>query len=215
MAAGQITDASHQRVDDKVREGKARKYEWQYETPDRIIPPEEVRMIVVNLRKAFQALAKSHLRRLCKDDQVRLDSIEQDVPVEQVAKARMPSEEQLRQELVESSEIFREFSKSNQNKFTFDSICSYTLTTEDYRTLLQLCTLKEIVNEERISAENAQAIVDQHRRRSMIIHALTERSKNPDLADEEMRKVIVDLEAAVGTKDPLRVVCDRYRKGEI
>jgi len=189
--------------------------EWRYETPDRVMPPQEVRAIVISLRKAFQRIVKREMKRLSESDEVKMEAIQRGVELSDLVKEKMPTDEAIREEILGQNALYREFAKANQSQKTFTMVCSYGMQVEEFESLVRMCTLREIVNEGKLTEENGKAIVGQSTQRRQAILKLQEKSKDESLSADQLQKVLTDLRAAINTPDPLQHVCDLRRRGRI
>lgn len=197
-------------VDEKIARGEGRKCEWQYETPDRVITPKEVRTTITALRRVFQDLVRSHSDRLRKDDEVALAAIQAGGDVMDEVRSRMPTNKQLQDEICSRSAVFAEFSRNNQNRKTFESVCSYELSPKKFQDMLDLCRLREIVDEGHLTAENGRAIVEQSIKRKGIIAGMRKKIHEEDLDEEDMDKALKDLKLAVTTPDPIQFALAKF-----
>ena len=196
-----------------IQEDGGRQCEWVYDTPDRLISPAEVRMTCIALRRVFQKIAATEARKLRASDEVKLLAAEQGKEIDEVVKEKMPSAESIRERIVASSARFAEFARTNQNKQSFELVCDYKLTTEDFQDLLRLCTLREMVNDKVIQESDAKGVIQEHTRRKMIIKGLTMETKREDISPEDLRKAVQDLESAIKTPDALAWTCRMYKRG--
>lgn len=201
-------------MDRRIAEEGGTKYDFQYETPDRLIPPDEVQTTIRALRRAFQSMVRKEFSRLSADDAVKLQAIQTGKEVAEVVRSRMPKEQDLRERIVATSPVFREFAQSNQNKKMFESVCSFSLTQERFQEMLDLCTLRDVVNKKILTEENGKAIVSQHIQRKAAIEGLTAKSKT-ETDPEELEKVMSDLQRVLETPDPLRYVAEQRKAGKM
>lgn len=200
-------------VDKKISRGEGRKCEWQYETPNRLISPQEVRTTITALRRVFQTLVASHMTRLRANDEVALAAIQSGRELEEEVRSRMPTNEKLRDAIKRQSAVFAEFALNNQNKKTFEAVCSYELTPRKFQDMLDLCRLREIVEEGHLTAENGRAIVEQSIKRKAIIAGMKSKIDTEDLDEEDMDKAIKDLKSAVATPDPIQFALAKFSGG--
>lgn len=200
-------------VDEKISRGEGRKCEWTYETPNRLISPQEVRTTITALRRVFQDMVATHATRLRRDDEVALAAIQGGKEIEEEVRSRMPTNEQLREAIKGQSKVFAEFARNNQNKKTFEAVCSYELTPKKFQDMLDLCRLREIVEEGHLTAENGRAIVEQSIKRKAIIAGMKSKIDTEDLDEEDMEKAMKDLRSAVATPDPIQFALAKFSSG--
>ena len=103
------------------------------------MPPQEVRAIVISLRKAFQRIVKREMKRLSESDSVKMEAIQRGVELSDLVKEKMPSDEDIRGEILGQNALYREFAKANQSQKTFTMVCSYGMQVEEFESLVRMC----------------------------------------------------------------------------
>ena len=129
-------------------------YEYVYETPDRILDPQQVKETIICVRRDFQNLVHGSIRTL---EQTYRDNpeISRQITLETYIKQNLPSDNYFR-DLLKENKLYALFARPNDHEKTFDIICSKKCTSQDYENLLLLCELRKHVNSGTITEQEAR-----------------------------------------------------------
>jgi len=108
--------------------------QYEYESPDRTMSARQVKETVVMLRADFQTACQDLYR----------------------ATGAMPTEEQVRRRLTESSEAYALFSRPNDHPKMFEAMTSYGLTKTKYDITLEMIDIQDMKDRGLISAAAAE-----------------------------------------------------------